>query len=298
MRQPAVPSRSAIYLGEVTHVRTRPRRHALKYRIFMLLLDLDEIPALHRRLRWFSLGRFNLTSFWARDHGDGSGAPLRTQIERHLGAAGLCISGGPIRLLCLPRVLGYVFNPLSVYFCYTPDQALTAIVYEVSSTFGERHSYLMPAEPDAKGVVRQSAAKRLHVSPFMDMDLDYQFRIRPPGDALDITIRTLDQEGLLLNARFSAERQALNDASLLKAWFTHPLLTLKVIAGIHWEAARLIAKGLRLKPGDKAPADPVSLGTAQTRRYSTDEPSTALPRSAIQASSGSYQSAMSASPRS
>jgi len=291
-------SRSAIYVGEVSHTRLRPKTHALRYRIFMLLLDLDELPALSKRLRWFSLGRFNLTSFRERDHGDGSDTPLRTQIERHLDAANLSIAGGPIRLLCLPRVLGYVFNPLSVYFCYTPDQTLKAILYEVSSTFGERHGYLMRADPDAHGVVRQSAAKRLHVSPFMDMDLDYNFRIKPPGDALDVTIGTFDRQGLLLNARFAAERRPLDDTSLLRAWLAHPLLTLKVIAGIHWEAIRLIAKGLKLRSGTKAPAEPVSLGTAHTRRYSINEPSIALPRSAIHAPAGSYQSAISASPRS
>jgi DUF1365 family protein len=267
---------SAIYVGEVSHTRLRPRRHALRYRIFMLLLDLDELPALNRRLRWFSLGRFNLTSFLDRDHGDGSDTPLRRQIERHLDAAGLSIAGGPIRLLCLPRVLGYVFNPLSVYFCYAQGERagdqhaaplLKAILYEVSSTFGERHSYLMPAEPDLNGVVRQKAAKRLHVSPFMDMDLDYRFRILPPDGAgtsasLDVTIGTLDREGLLLHARFAAERRSLDDAGLLRAWFAHPLLTLKVIAGIHWEAIRLIAKGLRLKSGSKAPAEPVSVGAS------------------------------------
>ena len=255
---------SAIYVGEVSHTRLRPRLHALRYRIFMLLLDLDELPALHRRLRWFSLGRFNLTSFRERDHGDGSATPLRTQVERHLDAANLSIAGGPIRLLCLPRVLGYAFNPLSVYFCYTPDERLRAILYEVSSTFGERHSYLMPAEPDAQGVVRQSAAKRLHVSPFMDMDLDYRFRIRPPAESLEVAIGTLDRDGLLLNARFAARRRPLDDAGLLRAWLAHPLLTLKVIAGIHWEAVKLIAKGVRLKSGARAPAEPVSLGTVQT----------------------------------
>ncbi len=251
---------SALYVGEVSHVRLRPKRHALRYRIFMLLLDLDEAPALARRLRWFSLGRFNLTSFRERDHGDGSDTPLRLQVERHLDAAGLAIAGGPIRLLCMPRVLGHGFNPLSVYFCYTPGQQLKAILYEVSSTFGERHSYLMPAEPDARGVVRQSAAKRLHVSPFMDMDLVYSFRILPPAERLDVIIRTFDREGLLLNARFAAARRPLDDAALLRAWFAHPLLTLKVIAGIHWEALRLIAKGMTLKAGKPAPVEPVSVG--------------------------------------
>ena len=138
--------RSGLYTGRVGHTRLRPRRHALSYGVFMLLLDLDEAAELARRLRWFSLGRFNLLSFHARDHGDGSDTPLRVQVERHLAAAGLAADGGAIRLLCLPRVLGYVFNPLSLYFCYRRSGELAAILYEVSSTFGERHTYLIPAE--------------------------------------------------------------------------------------------------------------------------------------------------------
>jgi DUF1365 family protein len=285
------PQASALYVGEVMHARTRPRRHLLRYRIFMLVLDLDELPALGRRMRWFSMGRFNLASFCAGDHGDGSMTPLREQIEAQLDKAGLSISGGPIRLLCLPRVLGYVFNPLSVYFCHAPDGRLRAIVYEVSSTFGERHSYLIAAEPDAQGVVRQGAGKRLHVSPFMDMALDYRFRILPPGERLDVQIGTFDREGLLLNARFKAWRRPLDDAALLRAWIGHPLVTFKVVAGIHWEAVKLILKGVRLRGGPKAPMDPVSVGDAiapdQARRYAIDEPSVALPRSAIQVPAGS-----------
>lgn len=253
---------SALYVGHVAHVRLRPRRHALRYRVFMLLLDLDELAALAGRMRWFSLGRFNLASFCARDHGDGSSTPLRTQVERHLDGAGLSIAGCAIRLLCLPRVLGYVFNPLSVYFCHAPDGRLKAILYEVSSTFGERHTYLIPAEPDARGVVRQNAAKRLHVSPFMDMEMAYDFRIVPPGERVQVAIEAKDAQGTVLAACFSARRRPLSDATLLAAWLAHPMLTVKVVAAIHWEAARLLAKGLRLRAGRAAPVQPVSLGSA------------------------------------
>ncbi len=256
---------SALYVGRVDHARLRPKRHRLSYRIFILLLDLDELEGLAKRLRWFSLGRFNLTSFRESDHGDGSGSPLRTQIERHLDAADLSIDGGPIRLLCLPRVLGYVFNPLSIYFCHGRDGGLRAILYEVSSTFGERHGYLVPAEPNGRGVMRQSAAKRLHVSPFMDMDLTYAFRITEPGERLSVLIETDDAEGRLLTASFIAERRPLTDATVLAAWFSHPLLTVKVILAIHWEAVKLMAKGLRLRGGPAAPAALVSLGTSESQ---------------------------------
>ncbi|HET6970048.1 MAG TPA: DUF1365 family protein, partial [Phenylobacterium sp.] len=142
--------RSGLYPGVVTHARTRPRRHALRYRIFMLLLDLDELEAADRALRLFSLGRFNLVGFDPRRHGDGSATPLKTQVERQLAAAGIA-HGGPVRILAMPRILGTGFNPLTVYYCHRPDGALSAILYEVNNTFGERHSYLIPApEPDRR----------------------------------------------------------------------------------------------------------------------------------------------------
>ncbi len=254
---------SGLYLGQVGHSRTRPAKHSLRYGVFMLLLDLDEAPSLAKALRWFSLGRFNLTSFNARDYGDGSVEPLRSQVERRLDEAGLSIDGGPIRLLCLPRVLGYVFNPISVYFCHRPDGALHAILYEVSSTFGERHSYLIPAEPGADGDIRQSVEKRLHVSPFMEMGLRYAIRVTPPGLRVRIAIEVSDGEGTILNASFIGARRDLTDAQLLRAWATHPLLTLKVIAAIHWEAVKILLKGVRLRAGPPAPAYPVTVGVSE-----------------------------------
>ena len=254
--------RSGLYAGRVGHTRLRPRKHALSYGVFMLLLDLDELPDLNRRLRWFSLNRFNLLSFHPRDQGDGSVTPLRAQVERHLSAAGIALDGGAIRLLCLPRVLGYVFNPLSLYFCHRPDGGLVAILYEVSSTFGERHTYLIPTD-GSLDEVRQSAAKRLHVSPFMDMDLSYDFRVQPPGDKVRVVIDTHDAEGLLLAASFAGRRRELTDRNLLSACATHPLLTLKVVAAIHWEALKLVLKGVRLRGGPPAPDASVSVGAAR-----------------------------------
>ncbi len=251
--------RSGLYAGRVGHARLRPRKHALSYGVFMLLLDLDELPELDGRLRWFSLARFNLLGFQPRDHGDGSSTPLRAQVERDLNAAGITLDGGAIRLLCLPRVLGYVFNPLSLYFCHRADGALAAILYEVSSTFGERHTYLIPVE-DSAAEVRQSAAKRLHVSPFMDMALHYDFRVQPPADKVRVVIDTFDAEGLLLAASFTGRRHELTDANLLTAFASHPLLTLKVMAAIHWEALKIVLKGVRLRGGPPAPAEPVSVG--------------------------------------
>ena len=151
---------SALYRGGVMHQRLRPRAHRLNYRVFWLLLDLAEIDELDRRLRWFSRNRFNLLSFHDRDHGDGSGAALRPQIEAFLGRAGIDIGEGAVRLLTMPRVLGYVFNPISLYYCHQVDGRLAAMVYEVTSTFGVRHAYVIPVpETDqAAGLIRQGAA--------------------------------------------------------------------------------------------------------------------------------------------
>jgi DUF1365 family protein len=256
---------SALYVGQVDHRRMRGLSHALRYRVFMLLLDLDEVDGQLDRLTLLGRGRFGLMTFDPRDHGDGTGTPLKPQIEARLAAAGL-EGGGPVRLLCMPRVLGYGFNPLSVYFCHAADGRPSAIVYEVTNTFGDRHSYLIACEDG--GVVEQTADKRLHVSPFMDMGLTYHFTVRPPADGLSIAIRVDDAEGPLLATGFNAKRRPLTDAALLAAWAGHPLLTWKVIAGIHWEALKLWIKGAGYRRRPPALAQTATLGSNVTGRRS------------------------------
>ncbi|CAN5312733.1 DUF1365 domain-containing protein [soil metagenome] len=254
---------SGVYAGTVFHRRTRPRAHFLKYSVFMLLLDLDEWDGLVRRLKWLGSGRFGLMTMRATDFGDRSETPLKTQIEARMGEAGI-EGGGRIQLLTMPRILGYGFNPLSVFFCHAADGRLSAILYEVSNTFGARHSYLMPVGA-ATGPVRQAVDKAFHVSPFMDMDLAYRFAVTPPegkpDEATSVAITVEDAEGPVLHTAFNARRSEITDRNLVRAWIGHPLLTLKVIAGIHWEAIRLIAKGLRLR-GGTFPAHSVTIGGA------------------------------------
>jgi len=249
---------SALYIGHVMHRRLRPRAHRLRYRLFSLLLDLDEIDAVAARLRLFSRGRFNLFAFHDRDHGDGSTRSLRTQAETLLAQAGLPY-GGAIRLLTMPRILGFAFNPLSVWFCHDIAGALTAIIYEVNNTFGERHSYLLPVAADAGDEVQQNVVKRFHVSPFLPMAMTYAFRVRPPAEQLGIAITAADGEGPVLVAVHQARRAELTDAALISAAVTHPLLTFKVVAGIGWEALRLWLKRVPVHrhPGT-APAGPVT----------------------------------------
>lgn len=249
---------SALYHGMVMHRRLRPVRHRLAYRVFSLLVDLDELPDLDRRLRLFGHNRAAPVAFYDRDHGPGDGRPLKPWVEGQLADAGVA-AGGPVRVLAFPRLWGFVFNPLTVYFCHRTDGTLAALLYEVNNTFGQRHSYLIPAVPGADGLVRQSCGKRFYVSPFMDMETTYHFRIRPPGDRLSVGIRQTDAGGDLLHASLTAERAPLTDRALAGAVLRHPLMTLKVVAGIHWEALHLWRKGLRLHPRPPAPPAPVTI---------------------------------------
>jgi DUF1365 family protein len=250
---------SALYTGSVMHHRLRPREHRLRYSIFYLLLDLDEIDVLASKLRLFSHNRFNLFSFHDSDHGEKAAMSPRERIERHLREAGI-ETGGPIQLLTLPRILGYAFNPLSVYFCHRRDQSLSAIFYEVNNTFGQRHNYLIPVAPEAKTPIRQESRKSFYVSPFMTTDMIYSFSVVPPGKDLAVSVIGRDSQGPLIVAKLAATRQDLNDGALARAFCTYPLLTLKVIAGIYWEALLIWLKGIRLQHRPSPPDQPVTLG--------------------------------------
>ncbi len=255
---------SALYAGIVIHRRMKPRRHALRYRVFSLLLDLDELPDLGRRLRLFSYNRFGIFGFHDRDHGPRDGTPLRPWVEAALRRAGIDTAGGAIRLLCYPRVFGYVFNPLSVFFCYHREGALQAILYEVRNTFGEKHGYLIPVAGDGP-VVRQSCDKAFFVSPFIDMAQTYHFQVRPPDDRIAVAIRQDDPEGALLYASFTGNKKPLDDRSLGWAFLRYPLLSLKVIGGIHWEALKLWLKGIPLTTPRPAPPETAVSVVSDTR---------------------------------
>lgn len=247
---------SAIYVGTVVHRRLKPKRHALRYRSFWLLVDIDELEALNGSSRLFSVNKRNVFSLHERDYGDRTGEPLRAYVERTLREAGQDCDG-PIRLLTMPRILGYAFNPLSIYFCHRRDGSLAVICYEVSNTFGERHTYLIPVEGDGS-VVRQSAQKNFYVSPFLDMALSYAFKVKPPEKSVTVAIQCADREGPILAAALTGERRAFSDRTLAALLLTHPFQTLKVIAGIHWEALFLWLKGIGLRDRPPPPERPVS----------------------------------------
>ena len=257
---------SALYVGRVMHQRMRPRRHKFEYNGYWFVFDIDDIDATAARLWFFSRNKPNLFSFHDRDYGDRTGVSLRGQIERHLAAAGLAPDGGAIRLLTLPRVLGYVFNPLSVFFIHDLRGGLRAILWEVSNTFGGRHSYFIPVtDPDASAI-RQSCAKTMHVSPFLDMDMSYSFRVSPPKDRTVVTIVGADAAGAVLVAAMNGKRRELTDGALLRAFARAPFMTLKVISAIHWEAMRLWLKGIGLHSNPPLPAKPVTIVPEATPR--------------------------------
>lgn len=253
-------TQSCLYFGRVMHKRLQPFRHRLDYRVFSLYLDLDELPALTQRLRLFSHNRWNLFGFLDRDHGPRDGTALRPWIEGHLAEAGIELEGGAIRLLCFPRLLGYVFNPLSIWFCYHRSGRLAAMLYEVRNTFGEKHGYLIPVDPARVpgAPILQSCDKGFYVSPFIGMAATYHFRLAEPDARLSVLIRQWTPEGELLIASQTGTRRPLNDSTLLRALFAYPLMTLKIIGAIHWQALKLWRKGARQVPRPAAPDDAVT----------------------------------------
>ncbi len=253
-----------VYTGEVYHRRKRPRIHTLRYRVFSLLLDVDRIDQLCGRTRWFSRNRFNIVSFYDKDFGtdprcDTPSMPtdLRRWVSCQLSQAGLHAEPDSILLSCYPRVLGYAFNPLSLYYCRNASGATYAVVHEVHNTFGERHAYVLGAELPALGHaqvgsaaagaagdvwIKQNARKALFVSPFADMNLHYRFRLNEPAVRQIVVIRAEDSEGVLITASYVAKGAELTTSTLLKCVVRMPLMTWKVIAGIHYEALKLWLK--------------------------------------------------------
>ena len=263
---------SCLYFGEVMHRRLRPMQHRFRYRVFSLYVDLDELPYLAKRLRLFSHNRWNLFSFFDRDHGSADGStddphPVREWVDRQLDAAGIDCQGGKITLLCFPRLFGFVFNPLSTFFCHDRNGDLKAILYEVSNTFSQRHSYLLPCDNSARrntpAAINQTCEKRLYVSPFIGMSATYRFRVKVPDERLSILIRQGTTEGKQLVAAHIGRRVPLTDANLINAFVRYPLMTVKVVAAIHWEAFRLWRKGAKLVSRPAPPAHEVTLTDAR-----------------------------------
>ncbi len=245
---------SCLYTGWIRHRRHHPRVHDFRYRLVLAYLDLDELDLLDRTVRPFSLNRWNLWSFFDRDHVDGRPGSTARKVRRLLAHHGIAFDGGTIRLLTQCRVLGYVFNPISLYYCRDADGALAAVVAEVSNTFGERHLYLLDGRQRAAAGAnaRFRAAKAMHVSPFLAMDCTYDFTLAPVGERLGVGIVQHEEGRHVLDAQLRGRRTPLTTRTLTGALLRYPFVTVQTIAAIHAEAARLYLKGIpfRRHPGE------------------------------------------------
>jgi len=261
---------AALYVGEVMHARLKPVGHRFSYRVMSLLIDLDRLGAADRQSPLFGVNRAALYSFNEADHGERDGSSLREYAQRCAAGHGIDLSGGRVLLLCYPRLFGYTFNPLSVYFCYRIGGELALVIYEVRNTFGELHAYVLPVKPGeiSDAGVRQCQEKLFYVSPFIEMAMRYHFRVLPPGDSIRLRILETDRDGPLLAATFNGRRRALNTAELLRSVFALPLVTLKIVAAIHWEGLRLWLKGVRLVPRHHA-ASNTGLAIGKSNHYTS-----------------------------
>ena len=231
---------SCIYNGLVTHTRFKPVKHFLKYRTFSILVDLDEIEELDKNNLIFSYNRFNIFSFYNKDHGDRNGKSLKRWVFNKIKKLKIKPNINRIKLLCYPRIFGYVFNPLSIFYCYK-NHTLRAIFYEVKNTFNEQHTYVFKINNSQR--VKQSCKKKFYVSPFMDMNTFYDFKLNKPNKKLFVSIKQTDKKGLILTAVQTGERKEFNLKQLLTNFLKYPLMTVKIIVAIHFEAFLLWKKG-------------------------------------------------------
>ena len=235
--------RSCLYVGSVTHRRFRPVPHEFRYGLSFFALDLDELPELDRRLRFFARNRPSLFSFHDRDHVDGQPCSTKKKVLRFLMVHGVAAEGR-IVLLTQCRMFGYVFNPVSFFYCHDGADRLTAVVAEVRNTFGEQHLYLL--DERTRVGRRHEARKVLHVSPFISMDAKYAFRIGELGERFSVAIHEEEAGEPVLVAEMHGTRRPLDDRALAGIALRFPFLTLKITAAIHWQALRLWWKGVRV----------------------------------------------------
>ncbi len=235
---------SCIYNGSVIHKRFKPKEHFFKYQVFSLFIDLSELNELNNKLKFFSLNKFNLISFYEKDHGERDGTSLLNWVKLNLNNNNITTENIKVKLLCYPRILGYVFNPLSVFFVYDENEKLISILYEVKNTFSEQHTYVFKVE-NQSNLIQNNCSKKFHVSPFIEMDCKYFFRILNPQEKLSIIIDQYDKEGKILFASQDGKRSSLTSKDLIKSYLKHPLMTFKIILAIHFEAFKLWLKGIK-----------------------------------------------------
>ena len=239
---------SCIYNGEVNHTRFKPVKHFLNYKTFSLFIDLDEIEQLDKSISIFSHNKFNIFSFYNKDHGDRDGNCLKKWVIFNLKKYKIEGNISKIKILCYPRIFGYVFNPLSIFYCYE-NEKLKSIFYEVKNTFNEQHTYIFKIKDGEE--IKQKCKKKFYVSPFMDMETFYNFKLINPNQRLSVMIKQTDAEGTVLTATQTGDKKEFNFKQLLINFFRYPLMTLKIISSIHFEALLLWKKGAIYRKRDK-----------------------------------------------
>ena len=259
-------SASLCYDARVMHQRAAPHAYRFRYRLFSLMLDVDELDDLSRRLWLFSRNRFNLVSFHDRDFGPRDGSDLRVWAETHMRDAGLEPDGGALRILCFPRVLGYGFNPLSVWYCYRRSGELMAVILEVRNTFGQKHQYLLPlSTQEGTATLRHwEGDKAFYVSPFLPLDVRYRFALTAPAERLLVRVEAHQRDAVpgsapMMLASWSGEARHLGDGRLLRLALRVPSLGLKIMALIHWQAIKLWWRGAPLHARPAPPTKEVTV---------------------------------------
>ncbi len=235
---------SKIYTGKVIHKRFKPKEHYFKYNVFSLLIDLNELEEINKYIKFFSYNKFNIISFYDKDHGDRDGSSIKLWVKKNLRNIGIMTEDISIKLLCYPRIFGYVFNPLSTYFVYNKYSELISIFYEVKNTFGEQHTYIFKAQDEK--TIQNKCKKKFYVSPFIEMDCEYHFKTLNPREQLSVVINQNDKDGKLLFASQDGISKDFNNKNLILSYLTHPLMTFKIIGAIHYEAFKLWAKRIKL----------------------------------------------------
>lgn len=250
---------SRIYLTRVMHQRNFPVKYRFSYPVFSLLLNLDHIERECKSLRLFSIDRFNLLSFKRKDHGPRDGSSLKAWAENLLHQQNIDLEGGTIQLLCFPRIVGYGFNPISIWYCHHRDHSLRALICEVNNTFKEHHFYLIHNHDQALSwPVKAVKTKKMHVSPLIGMKAEYHFRFPQPGNRLGVVINEFQDNRVMLTASQSGVSRSLQDSNLIIALLRTPLMTFKVMAAIHWQALKIWLRGVPYFPKPRPPKEQIS----------------------------------------
>ncbi len=250
---------ACLYAAQVGHRRLVAPLYAFKYQVFYLLLDIDHIAQSAASARFFSHNRFNLLSFHDRDHGAETQGGLRDWAEGLMQQSGIEPDGGRIRLLVMPRLLGYAFNPISLWYCEGRDGSLRAVIAEVRNTFKEKHSYLLASA--GAPIAYETALEKekcFHVSPFFDLNGRYRFELGEPSQQLRVHIHETRDGVPILDASLTGQRRPLRDRVIVWQVLKMPFMTLKVVAGIHWEALKIWLRGGKFHSKPEPPAHEVS----------------------------------------